>query len=327
MKKYIICNIFIFLLLFCSFGCKTKSKVETNHEEKIYSNENVSEKLSISERLDPILNFFYGNENPSELQLERSALTASIILEYINEEGGLSDNLIHSIPNEEYNHFSPDNLFHLHTWDIPYAKRPSNYRHNTIIFIKIIQFKTENEEEIFISMNDIINMLDILNIDFLRDFSQYAQRSSYYYRAMKFKDMYLFEIFFRYNGNDVNYDEYIGDAVIAVKYEDGKFVPQKIFNNEKYLIFFWSGARPDYYVLGGEKINIEKEIILVTVYKVVGKGNYEDDPDIIDYKNIELKYNGSEFIGDYKKIYELSKKSGPPDFNININIPSNKNNN
>jgi hypothetical protein len=319
------------ILLFCSFECSTIIEDNiTSSEENVnilHINEvNVSKELDISVQLDPILNDFSPDEDPFDVWYERNALATSLILEYIREKGGLTIDVIESIPVSKsyvkpYIHFTPDNLFHVHSWLVPYAETIHNYQYSyrfwegyTKLNITIIQYTTNYGEKVFISIDDIINILDIPNIKLMNSIKESATISCTV-EALN-NNMYLFSFLIKYDRKD-----YIGTITFVIKFDGTKFILQKALNNENYLILFTDIARSDKYVLNGGEMN--SECIIYKAYKIVGEksgSSGREDLNIYDCKEIKLIFNGNEFIGDYEYLLELSKNSEPPNFNINTDI-------
>jgi len=185
---------------------------------------------------------------------------------------------------------------------------------HTRLNITIIQYKTKSSEIITISMNDIVNMLNISNVELMNDIRIAAQEVREDGINVINDNIYLFVLHFKHyinNHHSFFDDSYLGEIVFAIKYEDDRFVLQKIFNKEKYILLFSEGSNPNYYAISG--VGIESgDILCVLVKSFEGSNGY----DIYDSKEIKLIYNGSEFIGNYKFLFELSKKAEPPNFKI-----------
>jgi hypothetical protein len=329
----------IFVFLFCSFECSQKNVVNIvppvdlpKEENYIYSEQNMNNDEGVPEisdiyiRLEPILNNFSRNENPLYVLHERMNMATSIILEYIKENDELPLNLMESLSlsknYEAYKYFSPDGLLHVHTLIFPYdEKRGSSelfFMGHSKLYVSLIQYETKNGKIITIPMSDIVNMLDIKNIELMNAIRIGARNLSDYQVSFLADDMYIFGIFFRYNQKSQYSffdDDFPGNIIFLVKYEETGFTLQRVFNNKKYLLLFNDIAKRDDYVVNGT--GIVSGDVVINIEKIIGEERYDGDTSIYDYKEIKLIFNGSEFVGDYEYLFRLNKKQEPPNFNIN----------
>jgi hypothetical protein len=337
-KKYLI----VFISLFCLFGCSTKTSDKTtllekninenltHIEESIYTEESVSDMLDIAEQLYPILNIFGRNEDIFKVWQERTAIATSLVLDYIKEKGGLTIDVIESIPTielpEPYIHISPDDLLHIHRWTVFYAENAGlkdyqslryyyGYEH---LYITIIQYETVTGELITIPFENILNLLDISNRKFLNGiWDQMGSMGDYTVKLLN-DSVYLFCLEFGFDDYPRNYpsinNDRIGYIFFAVKYEENEFALQKIFNDEMFLILFMDIGRLDEFKLNGFKI--DSEYILFNKQKQLPYIDGWGDMGVYTDEEIKFIYNGSEFIGDYKQLFELSNSSAPENFSI-----------
>jgi hypothetical protein len=317
-------------------------------EENTYTDGNISEKTDISSRLDPILNNFSHGENPAIILPQRRTLATSLILGYINENGGLSDEVIKSIP-YPHKHFSPDGLFNIHHWSIPYAGNASStdsqrFRSNEgyhYLTIEILQYKENSGEIITIAMNDILDMLSISNIrllDKIKEKGILFYPGEYSVKILN-DNMYLLSYFSLYKENEDNSiwrnyhpgsDRYWFSTLFVVKYEKNKFTLQKAFNGETSLMLFSSSinsSENNTYGLNG--CTIDSGNIKFKAEKYIGEregSSCREDLSIYDYKYITLGFSGSEFMGDYEYLFELSKNAEPSNFSMysDVSIVENK---